>query len=269
MYRRTAGFRAAGSLTCGGGRERADRRRRRHEFAIPRKWRGHGRPLPGLRLCRNTEKAEIGPREPSGRRSNWPRSTRSPRPGDDRPGERISQAAQDASRRCFCEADGVGGVLVRGDHETSRARSAPLGAAPELARRDRAGTGALVGFAGPVGMAEKIPSTPVRRGGNRQRFRVTGANAAGPLTGVNPGRLRAGAVWRSALTPSRRSCPRCSSRLTIRQAIEVACLQARHEVFRGAGRSLPGLQGAAPPDHHGLLRDRRGADSGRPDRDEP
>ncbi len=53
-----------------------------HEFMIPSE-NGEDTVVhcPDCGYAANTEKAEIGAREPSGRRPNWPRSTRSPRPG--------------------------------------------------------------------------------------------------------------------------------------------------------------------------------------------
>ena len=117
-------------------------------------------------------------------------------------------------------------VLIRGDHEASEAKVCrALGARrlelapPEVIERV---TGAPVGFAGPVGLKQSIPVWADRsiRG---MRNAVTGANRADAhFVGVNLDRdfrAREFADLRVALDGD--PCPRCSSKLTIRRAIEV------------------------------------------------
>ena len=83
-------------------------------------------------------------------------------------------------------------------------------------------TGAPVGFAGPVGMNEKIPLY-ADRDDRRMANAATGANAADAhLTGVNSPRDFAVDLFadlRNAVDGD--PCPRCSSNLRLRQAIEV------------------------------------------------
>ena len=83
-------------------------------------------------------------------------------------------------------------------------------------------TGAPVGFAGPVGMKEKIPIL-ADRDVQRMVNAVTGANEADAhLTGVNLDRdfeVDLFADLRNAVDGD--PCPRCSSKLAMRHAIEV------------------------------------------------
>ena len=117
-------------------------------------------------------------------------------------------------------------VLVRGDHDANenkirraaKVQSLAL-ATPEVIAEV---TGAPVGFAGPVGMKQKISILADRDIGAMQNA-VTGANAADThLTGVNLGRdftPEAFADLRNALDGD--PCPRCSSVVRMRHAIEV------------------------------------------------
>jgi prolyl-tRNA synthetase len=116
-------------------------------------------------------------------------------------------------------------VLVRGDHEANEGKiRRSIGAERlELAEPDviQQVTGAPVGFAGPVGMAQEIPihaDRDVRAMVNA----ATGANAGDKhLTGVNPDRdftVTQFADLRNAL--DRDPCPRCSAKLTERYAVE-------------------------------------------------
>ena len=118
-------------------------------------------------------------------------------------------------------------VLLRGDHDANEGQDPPrcCGAAKiELAdpATIQRVTGAPVGFAGPVGMKEKIPLLADR---NVQAMvnSVTGANAAEThLRGVNLGRdfqPDRFADLRNAVGGD--PCPRCSSTLVLRHAIEV------------------------------------------------
>ena len=83
-------------------------------------------------------------------------------------------------------------------------------------------TGAPVGFAGPVGLKEKIPIF-ADRDVQTMVNAVTGANQADAhLTGVNLHRdfeVDCFADLRNAMDGD--PCPRCSSRVALRHAIEV------------------------------------------------
>jgi prolyl-tRNA synthetase len=117
-------------------------------------------------------------------------------------------------------------VLIRGDHQANEGKiRRAVGAeklelaAPGVIQRV---TGAAVGFAGPVGMKEKIPMY-ADRDAQQMANAVTGANQDDAhLTGVNLGRdfeVDHFADLRKALDGD--PCPRCSSKLALRQAIEV------------------------------------------------
>ncbi len=117
-------------------------------------------------------------------------------------------------------------VLIRGDHEANenKIRRAAGAGSIQLADPDhiRRVTGAPVGFAGPVGLKEKVPVLAdydiqfIRNG-------ITGANEADAhLVGVNPDRdfkSDGYADLRNAVDQD--PCPRCSAKLSMRQAIEV------------------------------------------------
>jgi len=118
-------------------------------------------------------------------------------------------------------------VLVRGDCDANENKiRRMIGAAaitladPETIRRV---TGAPVGFAGPVGLRERVP---IYADHDVQFLRnaVTGANEVDAhWTGVNPARdfqPDAYADLRAAVDGD--PCPRCSSKLAARRAIEVA-----------------------------------------------
>jgi prolyl-tRNA synthetase len=117
-------------------------------------------------------------------------------------------------------------VLVRGDHEANegKIRRAQKAEKLELAPLEviEKVTGAPVGFAGPVGMKEKIPIL-ADRDVQYMRNAVTGANAADAhVTGVNLHRdfeVDLFADLRKALDGDH--CPRCSGTLALRHAIEV------------------------------------------------
>jgi len=117
-------------------------------------------------------------------------------------------------------------VLVRGDHDANegKIRRARKAAKLELATPeviDRV-TGAPVGFAGPVGMKEKIPIL-ADRDIQHMVNAVTGANEAqAHLVGVNVTRDFTPDMYadlRNAVDGD--SCPRCSKKLSLRHAIEV------------------------------------------------
>jgi len=116
-------------------------------------------------------------------------------------------------------------VLVRGDHEANegKVRRAVGAEKLELAEPDviERVTGAPVGFAGPVGMAEAIPIF-ADRDVHPMANAATGANAADRhLTGVNLERdfhVEQFADLRNAQDHD--PCPRCSATLTERYAVE-------------------------------------------------
>jgi prolyl-tRNA synthetase len=117
-------------------------------------------------------------------------------------------------------------ILIRGDHDANegkirrhcRATSVAL-APPEVIQQV---TGAPVGFAGPVGLAQRVPMF-ADRDVQCVVNGVTGANAADAhLTGVNLGRdftVDGFADLRNAVDGD--PCPRCSSVVRVHQAIEV------------------------------------------------
>jgi prolyl-tRNA synthetase len=134
---------------------------------------------------------------------------------------------QDLIKTLIYVADGQPiAVLVRGDHEANegKIRRARKVARLELAPPDviQKVTGAPVGFAGPVKMKERIPilaDLDIQCMVNA----ATGANAADAhLTGVNLHRdfeVDLFADLRNAVDGD--PCPRCSAKLSLRQAIEV------------------------------------------------
>ena len=117
-------------------------------------------------------------------------------------------------------------VLVRGDHDANegKIRRARKAAKLELASPEVINevTGAPVGFSGPVGMKKKIPIL-ADRDIQHMANAVAGANLAEThVTGVNPSRdfqVDLFADLRNAVDGD--PCPRCSSTLKLRHAIEV------------------------------------------------
>ena len=117
-------------------------------------------------------------------------------------------------------------VLVCGDHDANegKIRRAARAERIELAPPDviEKVTGAAVGFAGPVGMKEKIPILADREV-QKMVNAATGANATDThLTGVNSPRdfqPDATVDLRNAVDGD--PCPRCKATLSLRQAIEV------------------------------------------------
>ncbi|MBN2477050.1 MAG: proline--tRNA ligase [Pirellulales bacterium] len=133
---------------------------------------------------------------------------------------------QDLIKTLIYVADGNPiAVLIRGDHEANegKIRRAVGARSIELADPDVIVkvTGAPVGFAGPVGMAEKIPLW-ADRDVQRTVNAVVGANQRDAhLTGVNLDRdfqVDCFADLRNAVGGD--PCPRCSSKLALRYAIE-------------------------------------------------
>jgi len=117
-------------------------------------------------------------------------------------------------------------VLLRGDHDANegKVRRATGAAKVELAdpKVIEQVTGAPVGFAGPVGLKQPIPIYADREI-EKIVNGITGANQAEThLTGVNYGRdfqVTRFADLRNAVDGD--PCPRCSSTLAVRHAIEI------------------------------------------------
>jgi prolyl-tRNA synthetase len=202
-----------------------------HEFMVPAD-NGEDSVLhcPSCGYAANQEKAEIGSRDCTPSEAEQKPLTKVPTPG----ASTIEQVS--AFLKCkpnkliktlIYVADGQPiAVLVRGDHEANegkirharKAEKLEL-ATPEIIERV---TGAPVGFAGPVGMKQKIPILADR---DIQRVvnGITGANEAEThLVGVNLHRDFEPDLFadlRNAVDGD--PCPRCSSRLALRHAIEV------------------------------------------------
>jgi prolyl-tRNA synthetase len=204
-----------------------------HEFMIPA---DNGEDI--VLHCRacgyaaNQEKAEIGARDCKARAAGAVLEPlrRVPTPG----ASTIEQVSallkcrpRDLIKTLIYLADGQPiAVLVRGDHEANegkirRARKAEKieMATPEVIARV---TGAPVGFAGPVGMKERIPIL-ADRDVEHVVNAVTGANQGDThITGVNPGRdFRPDLVADLRRAIDGDPCPRCSAILALRHAIEV------------------------------------------------
>ena len=117
-------------------------------------------------------------------------------------------------------------VLLRGDHEANEGKVRRAAGAAKVELADPAVieqvTGAPVGFAGPVGLKQPIPIYADREI-EKIVNGITGANQAEThLTGVNYGRdfqVAGFADLRNAVDGD--PCPRCSSKLAVRHAIEV------------------------------------------------
>ncbi len=202
-----------------------------HEFMIPSE-NGEDSVVhcPDCGYAANTEKAEIGARGTERPAAELAEINKVATPGAatiDQVSAFLKCRPEDLIKTLIYEADGKPvAVLVRGDREANENKVRRLVGAARLELASpgviERVTGAPVGFAGPVGMAEKIPiyaDSDVAAMANG----VTGANAADAhLTGVNPGRDFEPEQYgdlRNAVEGD--PCPRCSSRLTIRQAIEV------------------------------------------------
>jgi prolyl-tRNA synthetase len=178
----------------------------------------------------NREKAGIGPRSAAAAAIPLAPLAKVPTPGHSTI-EQVSTFLRcrpaDLIKTLIYMADGKPiAVLVRGDHDANegKIRRAANAQKLELAPPEviEKVTGAVVGFAGPVGMKEKIPlladcDVPAVVNG------VTGANAADMhLTGVNYRRdFQADVLADLRNAVDGDPCPRCSARLALRQAIEV------------------------------------------------
>lgn len=202
-----------------------------HEFMIPAE---NGEDM--VVHCRdcgyaaNLERAEIGPIG----------DTSSPPPPQplrkvDTPGattiEQVSRflgcRPEDMIKTLIYTADGRPiAVLIRGDHEANEAKIRRAVGAQKIALAEpgviEQVTGAPVGFAGPVGLKQPIPLF-ADRAVQFVHNAVTGANAADAhLTGVRLGRdfqVERFHDLRNAVDGD--PCPRCSSKLSTRHAIEV------------------------------------------------
>ncbi len=202
-----------------------------HEFMIPA---DNGEDVvlhcPACNYAANQEKAEIGARDCT--RPEVPPAPleRVPTPGASTI-EQVSKflkcQPQELIKTLIYVADGRPiAVLVRGDHDANegKIRRAQKAAQLELASPQviEQVTGAPVGFAGPVGLKQKIPILADREIQHMANS-VTGANAAEThLTGVNLDRdfrVDLFADLRSAVDGD--PCPRCSAKLALRHAIEV------------------------------------------------
>ncbi|MFZ5832731.1 MAG: proline--tRNA ligase [Planctomycetota bacterium] len=178
----------------------------------------------------NQEKAEIGCRDLVPPKSEPAEVKSVPTPGAttiEQVSKFLKCRPQDMIKTLIYLADGKPmAVLLRGDHEANEgkirraAKATSVGLAPpEVIERV---TGAPVGFAGPVGMKEKIPLLADRELKAIVNG-VTGANAAEThLTGVNLSRDFEPDLFadlRNAVDGD--PCPRCSSVVRMRHAIEV------------------------------------------------
>ncbi len=116
-------------------------------------------------------------------------------------------------------------VLIRGDHEANEGKIRRATGAKELELADpemiEKVTGAPVGFAGPVGMAEKIPLLADRDVRPMVNAVVGGNHRDTHFTGVNPQRdFQVDQFDDLRIAVDGDACPRCSSKLALRHAIE-------------------------------------------------
>lgn len=202
-----------------------------HEFMIPAE-NGEDNVLhcSGCGYAANQEKAEVGARDFAPPSVPLRAMEKVATPGVstiDNVSEFLKCKPSDLIKTLIYVADGQPiAVLLRGDHEANvgkirRARGAANVelASPEVIAKV---TGAPVGFAGPVGMKQKIPIL-ADRDVARMANAATGANEADAhLVGVNLHRdfeVDQFADLRNALAGD--PCPRCSGTLALRHAIEV------------------------------------------------
>ncbi len=178
----------------------------------------------------NLERAEIGPRDGTApalppeplRQVETPATTTI---------EQVSRllgvAPEQMIKTLIYLADGKPiAVLIRGDHDANenKIRRAAAASTLELAAPDviERVTGAAVGFAGPVGLKEAVPLY-ADQDVTALHNAVAGANETDAhVIGVHPQRdfpSAAVADLRNAVRGD--SCPRCSSKLALRHAIEV------------------------------------------------
>ncbi|ASV75051.1 Prolyl-tRNA synthetase, bacterial type [Thermogutta terrifontis] len=179
----------------------------------------------------NLERAEIGPRRPEQPAVTEPAPLeRVPTPGAssiDQVSRFLNCRPEDLIKTLIYLADGQPvAVLIRGDHEANENKIRRALRAKEIQLADPATiervTGAPVGFAGPVGLKEKL-TIIADYDIQFMRNAITGANEADThLKGVNLGRdfnVERFADLRCAQDND--PCPRCSGILRLRPAIEV------------------------------------------------
>jgi len=201
-----------------------------HEFMVPAE-NGEDKVLhcPDCGYAANQERAEIGARDVVPPNVPLEELRRVPTPGAatiEQVTRLLGCTAQQLIKTLIYVADGMPlAVLIRGDHEANESKVRRFHGAqtlalapPEVIERV---TGAPVGFAGPVGLKERIPIL-ADRDIQRMVNAVTGANLADThLTGVNLHRDfavdRFGDL-RNAVDGD--PCPRCSSNVRLRSAIE-------------------------------------------------
>jgi prolyl-tRNA synthetase len=178
----------------------------------------------------NQEKAEIGTRDCTLPDTPLKPLTKVPTPGAhtiEQVSEFLKCKPNKLIKTLIYVADGKPlAVLVRGDHDANegKIRRATKASKIELAAPDviQQVTGAPVGFAGPVGMKEKIP-VYADRDIQMMVNAITGANEAEThLVGVNVNRDFSPDAFvdlRNAVDGD--PCPRCSGKVALRHAIEV------------------------------------------------
>lgn len=202
-----------------------------HEFMIPA---DNGEDLvahcAACGYAANTEKAQIGARGGKRPEGTVGAIEKIPTPGAstiDQVSELLGCAPSELIKTLIYVADGKPvAVLVRGDHEANENKVRRVLGAAKLELADPATiervTGAPVGFAGPVGMAEKIPLVAdcdvewIAQG-------VTGANEAQThYRNVVPGRdFQPDQYADLRIAVDGDPCPKCSATLRLRPAIEI------------------------------------------------
>ena len=178
----------------------------------------------------NQEKAEIGGRDSVPSKFAQEPIERVSTPGAatiEQVAKFLKCSAQRMIKTLIYVADGKPiAVLLRGDHEANEGKVRRAAAVAKIELADpkviAEVTGAPVGFAGPVGLKQPIPIYADREI-EKIVNGITGANEAEThLKGVNPGRdfqATAFADLRKAIDGD--PCPRCSSKLAVRHAIEI------------------------------------------------
>ena len=202
-----------------------------HEFMVPAE---NGEDMvvycPDCRYAANLERAEVGPEGSASRPGPMEPLRTVPTPG--------ASTIEQVSRFLGCPPQNIVktliyvaddepiGVLVRGDRDANEAKIRRGVGAQKIALADPAVieqvTGAPVGFAGPVALKTNIRLVADRAIEHMQNV-VTGANSADThLVGVNPGRdFQVDQYFDLRNAREGDPCPRCSSKLSTRHAIEV------------------------------------------------
>ncbi len=205
-----------------------------HEFMIPAE-NGEDTVIhcPDCGYAANVERAEIGPL--GGAAPDVPLAAghegRHARRGDDRAGQQVPQRAgrRQMIKTLIYVADGQPvAVLVRGDHEANENKIRRAVGAQKLALADpeviQRVTGAPVGFAGPG----RPQGQPVPIWADRERPVPRAMRSPGPTRPTRTSRASTSAAIsnRRGFADLRNArdgdpCPRCSSTLAVRHAIEV------------------------------------------------